>query len=133
MKILQTFNPIPSQPFHKKNGAVIGALSGFFNYARTKQPGQANGFELLTHVIYGALGGAIGGVLPDIIEPAYHSPHRKSAHSVSALAGVATLVGKGFTSNLPSTLQQSFMLGAGMGYCVHLVDDSATPRGLPLM
>lgn len=37
------------------------------------------------------LGGAVGGLLPDVLEPAVSSWHRKSFHSAAALSSAASL------------------------------------------
>jgi len=44
-----------------------------------------------TEVAGGALGGYVGGLLPDVLEPAISSWHRDVAHSCAAGGGIVAL------------------------------------------
>lgn len=105
-------------------------------------------------------GGRIGGVLPDVLEPAISSWHRKSFHSVSALSAAASLphwareLIEGWREEARTCRSRrmglapgkersdlawrelllwflvGFVLGFAAGYASHLLLDSRTPRGL---
>jgi membrane-bound metal-dependent hydrolase YbcI (DUF457 family) len=47
--------------------------------------------DLLIETIGGAIGGCVGGMLPDIFEPAVSSWHRDIGHSITVGAGVLAL------------------------------------------
>jgi len=100
------------------------------------------GVELVTQIGQGdldigklliaALGGAVGGAAPDILEPAYHPNHRQAFHSVGTLA----VVGAGTATalrRLDNSPQNVFFRSFGLGYASHLVLDATTPKGLPLL
>jgi LexA-binding, inner membrane-associated putative hydrolase len=70
---------------HKLVGEGFGAgVAGF----RAKQ--QRN-HHYVVEVVGGALGGYVGGQLPDILEPAISSWHRDIAHSCTAGGGILAL------------------------------------------
>ena len=72
---------------NRETHAVIGALAGGgFAAYRAREQEQLNA---LMEIIGGAIGGHIGGRLPDIIEPAFWPGHRQFAHSVATGSGVA--------------------------------------------
>lgn len=110
----------------------------------------------------GALGGAIGGLMPDALEPAVSPNHRSLFHSLAA-AGVlsaATMAkwqatcrlraesceGRAFAAPAGSQAQNDeltsallwraaagFLVGFLAGYASHLALDASTKRGLPLV
>jgi hypothetical protein len=75
---------------HKFVGAGAGAVAAGF---RAKQ--QKN-HHCLAEVVGGALGGYVGGQLPDLLEPAISSWHRNVAHSCTA-GGAILAMGNAFT------------------------------------
>lgn len=77
--------------------------------------------------------GAAAGLLPDLIEPAYHPNHRGIFHSVTA----AVTLGYGATRawNNPA-FSQNDRMGVVLGYVAylsHLLADSQTPKSIPLL
>jgi len=50
-----------------------------------------SGFSCLVESAGGALGGAFGGILPDLIDPPVSSLHRSSAHGVVPVSGAAVV------------------------------------------
>ena len=80
----------------------------------------------------GGIAGGIGGSLPDTLEPADNPHHRKFFHSKM----VAVSVGTGMYYNEKSELNEDAKIvisSAGYGYISHLLLDSQTPRGLPII
>jgi membrane-bound metal-dependent hydrolase YbcI (DUF457 family) len=43
----------------------------------------------MSEILGGAIGGALGAQIPDLLEPALHSWHRSTAHSFAAGASIA--------------------------------------------
>lgn len=75
---------MPDSATHKVVGTAAGAL--FANYRAKEQTPENSILE----VVGGALGGYVGGALPDILEPAISSWHRGVAHSYASGAAVVT-------------------------------------------
>ncbi|HVA01300.1 MAG TPA: metal-dependent hydrolase [Terriglobia bacterium] len=76
---------MPDGRTHKAIGA--GAGMAFALYRAKDQNGQNS----LAEVAGGAAGGYIGGLLPDILEPAVSSWHRDVAHSWAAGGAIISL------------------------------------------
>ncbi len=64
------------------------SLAGYL--ARNERPSV-----LVAEAVGGALGGALGCLGPDIVEPAVHSWHRSVAHSYATAATIATATVQG--------------------------------------
>ena len=79
---------------------------------------------------------ALATNLPDLLEPASNPHHRQFFHSVALGSLVATAGIKLYQwepeDEWEQILRQILLVGCG-GYLVHLVADSFTPRGLPLL
>jgi hypothetical protein len=118
--------------------------------------------DLLPELAGGCFGGLIGGIAPDIFEPAINSWHRSVAHSGASCFASASLL------QTCATLQQQcrskaqchtqlklisqddwtrfwhavmalvwaflsgFIVGAPAGFISHVILDSASPRGIPI-
>jgi hypothetical protein len=76
---------MPDCKTHRLVGAGSGAV--FAGY-RAK---QQDDFQWWIEVLGGAVGGYLGGQLPDVLEPAISSWHRGSAHSCAAGSGIVAL------------------------------------------
>jgi membrane-bound metal-dependent hydrolase YbcI (DUF457 family) len=79
---------------------------------------------------------ALATNLPDLIEPASNPHHRQFFHSI-AFGSIVAAAGFKLYQWQPEEewekiLRQILLAGCG-GYLVHLVADSFTPRGLPLL
>ena len=104
-------------------------------------------------------GGAVGGMMPDVLEPATSPCHRKVCHAILPAFAVAIWAAKGWAAMLNALVawaeeapdprdagvnQTSFVragrflvvgfaFGLAPGYGTHLVLDACTPKGLPLL
>lgn len=142
---------------HRNVGALAGAGSAL---VRSRDQG---GLAALAETAGGALGGWVGGALPDVIEPATSPRHRSIGHSWAAAATILTWANGRVTDaqqfcreraerceqraakaeGLPAFLAMmaallwrfaaGFFAGLQGGYVSHLVLDSVTPAGLPLL
>ncbi|MCJ9429669.1 metal-dependent hydrolase [Kordiimonas marina] len=120
---------MPNRDIHVLAGAIAGALL-------TKDSEDSNDTDPTTSVLVGAAAGAVGGRLPDILEPALHPNHRQFFHSYAVLG----LLGCGFYHAAkwsPETGWEKCLryltLGMIGGYACHLLFDGTTPKGLPLV
>jgi membrane-bound metal-dependent hydrolase YbcI (DUF457 family) len=84
-----------------------------------------------------ALGSAaiavVGGIAPDVVEPALHPNHRSLFHSVTGGAAlVQSARGAWRSTTLPAETKFVLVLLL-IGYVSHLLADAATPKGLPIL
>lgn len=76
------------------------------------------------------------GTLPDIIEPATSPNHRQFFHSYAFLGLLGTGMYKAYkweTENEWQKLTRFSLLVTGGAYATHLLMDSSTPKGLPVI
>lgn len=110
---------------------ITGALAGVGMYLAHRK--FMNLQPNLGGTIFSAIGGAIGGILPDVLEPPTNPNHRGPCHSVAA--GVAVVTGG---QQLFASQQVPLEIKEGLapflaGYVSHLLLDSTTPKSLPLL
>jgi membrane-bound metal-dependent hydrolase YbcI (DUF457 family) len=79
------------------------------------------------------LGGLLGSMLPDILEPAYHPNHRSLAHSWSAAGTMVWFAISVIQSETASARQKAFWRSFLLGALSHLALDACTPKSLPLV
>jgi membrane-bound metal-dependent hydrolase YbcI (DUF457 family) len=72
-------------------------------------------------------GGAVGEMLPDVLEPPLHPNHRHRAHSIAFGGSVVMIAGK-LHAESPVA---DFCRGVSCGMVSHLALDLKTPKGLP--
>ena len=91
----------------------------------------------ITHsLLIAPLLGSISGKLPDYIEPALHPNHLQFFHSITfaGLITVGLIKCYQWKPEEPfEKLIRGLVLLGGMGYLSHLICDSTTPKGLPLV
>jgi inner membrane protein len=113
---------------HSLGGLTSGLMASFLD-----QNPEEERLALGAILTASALGGS---KLPDILEPAIHSHHRKFFHSRLFFAG--TVFTEVWLWNWrPETFDKrclrATLCGLLIGYCSHLLMDMTTPRGLPLI
>ncbi|SRR6266566_5854351 len=74
---------MPDRKTHLGVGSLVGVAVGVYT-ARNLE-----GWPVLARILGAVLGSVAGAALPDALEPALHSWHRRSFHSWGALAGTA--------------------------------------------
>lgn len=89
-----------------------------------------DGFTFGLSLGYAIVGGIIGSLFPDILEPATHYTHRDFFHSVRLMKilGVILLI------SLPISffiVEVRLIFYGIVGYEMHLLTDETTPMGLP--
>lgn len=144
---------MPNRDLHRPTGVILGFSASLLlaSHARSPRPGL--------EALAGAVGGWIGGALPDWIDPADSPNHRSAGHSVlgagsvlvfsivrlrswqcwfrrQAEAAQTRATAEGQSWSLESTLYHAlagFIAGVIAGYIGHLADDAGTPFGLPIL
>jgi hypothetical protein len=147
---------MPKRRAHAWAGATAGGGAPFL-----RSRGEAGAHQVL-ETLAGCGGGWLGGLLPDVLEPALSPCHRDSAHSYTALAGVASATLETWRRSCreraesyrvrcanpaldPATrmlceclelfwrVAAGFLTGLQAGYVSHLALDALTPSGLPIV
>jgi membrane-bound metal-dependent hydrolase YbcI (DUF457 family) len=124
---------------HAAVGALLGAaVLGGLEYLDQRERvarGEIAAIDkgrILGKVLLGAAGGAVVGILPDLLEPAKHPGHRAFFHS----AAFAALGGAGVHLALKHVKDpelRHLILAFAAVYVSHLVLDAGTPMGLPVI
>lgn len=110
---------------------VLGALIALANECAYKQ--KKGEPMTLGDIIKALVLGGLAGILPDIIEPATNPNHRGFFHSVAMLKILAYANNRTWQAqNL--TEEQKHRISTLMdAYKSHLLSDSTTQKGLPLL
>lgn len=119
---------MPNGPVHRAAAALaLGAVHTL---------SQDENSELGTDPLLSSVGGFGFGTLPDLIEPATSPAHRKFFHSFAALAAVG-YAGYKLYEWRPDQKRDCLLRQLGLvvlaSYGLHLLLDSQTPAGLPLI
>lgn len=85
---------------------------------------------------FAGLVGAVGGRLPDLLEPATNPNHRQFFHSILVLGTICVSMYEIYQWSPESNLEKfirGFLLKLFGAYGSHLLLDMRTPKGLPLV
>lgn len=120
---------MPDRRQHRRDGAVMGGLVGFFSALnKTQTPALA---DVLTQVLVGIGIGAAGARLPDVLEPANTPDHRGCFHSAEIAMALTPIALRTYRDSQWKQAMLVFGAPAVAGYLVHLLADARTPAGLP--
>lgn len=112
-----------------KQHALIGAgvaVAGWFVYCKIAQRPLELGEVMLAAGV-----GAVGGLLPDLLEPAIHPNHRQFFHSYVAGA-LLVQANRQLSRNTQIAADgRGAVHLASLGFLSHLLADAQTPRSLP--
>ena len=147
---------MPRRPTHISAGCISGLTAGILTSKQLPSEHQ------LLHVVCATIGGALGGLAPDSLEPALSPHHRSLFHSL-AVGGVAT---SGLVANWQASCHEAaaaclsraeqapvgspqrseeetkalfwravagLLVGFLAGYLSHLALDAGTANSLPLL
>lgn len=118
--------------------------------------------EHFLHVVFATIGGGVGGLAPDLLEPAGSPNHRDLFHSLLAAGVISKLLGGHWQSHCERASEQclfrartfpdgstqrsneewnailwralaGFVAGFLAGYASHLALDAGTPTSLPVL
>jgi inner membrane protein len=110
---------------HALIGASVGAVGWLLYCKLLDRPIEVGELLLAAGV------GMIGGLLPDLLEPAIHPNHRRFFHSYAAtplLAQANRHVSQ--STQMPAETRAAIHL-ISLGFFSHLAADAHTPKGLP--
>jgi membrane-bound metal-dependent hydrolase YbcI (DUF457 family) len=108
------------------SGAVCAGLDILLQQARRKDGRTSIDWG---EVLGWAAGGALLGLLPDMLEPASSPNHRRFFHSIALAAGITRSLCKKEVGNRSDDL----LFLSGTAYLSHLAADACTPKCLPLL
>ena len=147
---------MPRRPTHVAAGVAAGIAAGVVTARHLADE------DRFLHVAFAGIGGAIGGVVPDWLEPGTHPNHRNVFHSLLAAGGVTAAVlanwqaschgaaarclGRAQLSPAGSSERSNeqmkaflwralagLIIGFLAGYTSHLALDAGTATSLPLL
>jgi len=119
---------MPNAAAHKTGAAItVGLITAAATYKQDNAFVKTATASALAHFM---------GTLPDLLEPATNPNHRQCFHSLAFLG----LVGAGMyklyrweTEDEIDKLIRFALLATGGAYVTHLLMDSTTPKGLPIL
>ena len=140
---------MPNRNVHKLCGTVIGAVVAV-EYGSYKEQDFANAWKFM---LGGAVSGFLTSTLADKFDPPTSPNHRNWGHSVVLNGGIAFMMYEPTREFLQYLVDKAreydnrqenfkamicrlafgFLVGASSGYASHLLTDSVTPKGLPLV
>lgn len=112
---------------HMAIGALLG-FGGYLVYKYLKKESPSLGGTLIS-----LFGGAFAGLLPDLLEPATNPNHRSIFHSLALLSLLIYGNCKVWQNDNLNERQKLAMSLLSTAYGSHLVADSTTTKGLPLL
>lgn len=112
---------------HMAVGGLVG-FGGYLLYKHLKQEPLS-----LAGAVLSLLGGAFVGLLPDLLEPATNPNHRSFFHSVALVLLLINANRKVWENDNLNEDQKLAMSIFSAAYGSHLVADSTTTKGLPLL
>jgi len=77
--------------------------------------------------------GSLGGTLPDLIEPATNPEHRKFFHSVGFSTFLSSILKEYVSENDASNENKLALSILILSYVSHILSDSTTPKGIPIL
>jgi len=118
---------MPKTELHAIVGAVTGASFYLIDRRLSEKPVDPE--DLGASFMLGGLAGA----LPDILEPPLHRAHRRFFHSFATLAATAYSLSQVHSATDLDEKQKTLLKSSIAAYMSHLLLDSRTPVGLPLV
>ena len=112
---------------HGVLGALV-ALASDFAYKQKRDQPMTFGDVIKSLVI-----GGLAGIAPDIIEPANNPNHRGFFHSIGMLKILAHVQDRAWQAQNLKEEQKQLLSTLIDAYISHLLSDSTTQKGLPLL
>lgn len=116
---------------NKKEHLLISGI-GTFLFDVIEQ-NQEKGIVDLKQSFFSGIFGAIGGIVPDLIEPATNPNHREFFHSGTMLGLIFLGENRLKQNEIINPYLKKTISDFSLGYKLHLVADATTPKSLPLI
>jgi len=120
-----------SKMSNSKEHALFGFLVGTGAYLLAKRI-QNEKINWGNALGWGVVGAGVA-LVPDILEPALSPIHRGAAHSLVAGGTVLYATKKAWDSENLTSDQKTAVASVAAAYLSHLIADSTTPAGLPIL
>lgn len=92
---------------------------------------DTNIWEAVGDGIVGGIGGAVGSILPDVLDPPINPNHRGRGHSIGNL--LLSLKFASETAITNNVKLDRFIKSLAGGNALHILQDSQTPKGIPII
>ena len=124
---------MPNRKKHMEIGFIIAVIL-FLGYLffRHRKAGKLESDDYLTALL-GSVTCILTSVIPDILEPPYSPHHRAFFHSKTFSILISGLTASESTKKNDNHEMIFLMTAALSGFLCHILLDSATPKGLPLV
>ena len=116
---------------HAILGLAVGTGLGLLKYLEEKRINPEARLDFKGLCIHASIG-FIAASIPDLLEPANNPNHRTFFHSITFGFLSCLLTYQAQRSSLDPELK-SLLTCLGLGYNSHLLADSSTARGLPIL
>ncbi|MBA7527239.1 hypothetical protein ES705_19414 [subsurface metagenome] len=120
---------MPNFECHLITGMVSGGAIDIVRKIRDNKPLESSDLLILSANV---CLGAIGGVLPDKLEPAIHPRHRKFFHSIVFIGVITVGLVLLWQSEKITEWVKWLVTALGVAFIIHLILDGFTPAGLPV-
>ncbi len=114
-----------------KTHALIAGVAGVGAYAVYCHR-NAQEIRFLDAVTSGLIA-VVGGLAPDLLEPAIHPNHRSLFHSLAAGTALIHGTNEVQSNDRITDAAKLILVLLVVGYVSHLIADALTPKGLPVL
>lgn len=129
---------MPNFKEHTTTGFWVTGIINFFASAARQNDERRFGlrsdvsfWEAVGDGLIGGTGGALGSMIPDILDPPTNPNHRGRFHSIWNLILSAGIInGNPVSTNSKGNI---FLKSIAGGNALHILQDSETPRGIPII
>lgn len=121
---------------HRNVGVMVGLIMGLVDFIESCDFEKNIEFnKLIKCLSIGALGGLIGPIIPDILEPAHHPNHRSLAHGFLTGGLICHYLIKNFNTKIKvgKEIERLFLVSTEVAYISHLILDAGTKKSLPIV
>ena len=114
-----------------KEHMILGAFVSSVVYVAAMHA-QGKEANLGTAIGWGIVGAGVA-TLPDVLEPANSPNHRSSAHSLTTAGMISCAAKETWDRNDSSAEQKAAAASLAAAYLSHLLVDSGTRKGIPIL
>ncbi|MBA7522307.1 hypothetical protein ES705_14425 [subsurface metagenome] len=115
---------------HLIAGAASGGVIDIIRKIKDEKPLEPRDLVILSAEV---CLGAMGGILPDKLEPTIHPRHRKFFHSILFLSLIAAGLFLLWKNDRIAEWVKWLLTALAVAFIIHLLIDDFTPAGLPVV